>query len=264
MKDWMKAVEAHHAHVKALADEHNDYQVIFTAAIGSMNYGLDNENSDCDTFSIVLPQYMDFISKTNNLISFETNVSDGKCVVKDFRLMMNLLRKTSPNSIEVFASRYKVFEKEYEEIAEAFFNTDQLFYLIHANYQHMLNAIAGMAHQVHGRNMTEGKRFSHILRLYEMKENFLNNPRADQILSFCDSENLERAYDAKFDTDVEHDEYYKIHGEATGDYLKLAADNFTYTNKERSIEYTANHVINRLQFEVTKKYLELNNFIYKE
>ena len=261
--DFQKQVEVHHSYVKSMADEHKDYQVIFTAAVGSQNYDLASENSDCDTFTIVLPNYMDFISNTN-LISFETNMSDGKCVVKDFRLIMNLLRKTSPNSIEVFASHYKVVEPEYNDIALAFFNPDTLFYLIHSNYQHMLNAIAGMATQIHGRNMTEGKRFSHILRLYDMEHNFLNNPRANHILSFCNDENLERAREAKFDTNSEHDEYYKVHGEELTKHLKLAADNFTYTNTEHSIEYTAKHTINRLQFEITKKYLELNGFEYKE
>ena len=260
--DFQKQVEAHHSYVKSMADEHKDYQVIFTAAVGSQNYDLASENSDCDTFTIVLPNYMDFISNTN-LISFETNMSDGKCVVKDFRLMMNLLRKTSPNSIEVFASHYKVIESEYNDIALTFFNPDTLFYLIHANYQHMLHAIAGMAKQVHGRNMTEGKRYSHILRISDMALNFLNNPRADQILSFCNDENLEMALNAKLDTNTEHDKYYLAHEEKLQEHLQLLADNFTYTNTERSIEYTSNHTINRLQFEVTKKYLELNGFEYR-
>ena len=259
--DWQKKVEAHHEYVKAMAEEHNDYQVLWTSLVGSQNYGLENDESDCDTFTIVLPNYFDFISNTN-LISFETEVSDGKCIVKDFRLMMNLLRKTSPNSVEVVASHFKVVEPEYETIALTFFNPDTLFYLIHANYRNMINAIAGLAHQVHSRNMTEGKRYPHILRMADMYEQFMNNPRADKILSFCYESGLDLARTAKWDT--KNDDYYHDEGLQIAEELKLHADMFVETNEIRSIQYTSNHTINRLQFELTKKYLELNGFEYKE
>lgn len=261
--DFMKAVEAHHSYVKALADEHRDYQVIWTAAIGSQNYGLADENSDCDTFSIVLPNYLDFISHTN-LISFETNMSDGKCVVKDFRLMMNLLRKTSPNSVEVFVSKYKVFEPAYELIEKTFFNSDTLYYLSHANYQNMLKAIADMAFQIHGRNMTEGKRFAHALRLDDMQYWFLNQDNITHLLDFRYGGAQDMARIAKFKEETEEETtYYKTESTQIAEKLKSIADNFQSTPKENAIEYTANHLINRLQFEVTKVYLEQNNFTYR-
>ncbi len=265
MKDWMKAVEAHHALVKSMADEHNDYQVIWTSLIGSQNYNLESENSDCDTFSVVLPNYFDFISNTN-LISFETEVNDGKCVVKDFRLMMNLLRKTSPNSVEVFASKYKIFEPAYEDVEKAFFNSDTMFYLTHANYKHMLNAIAGMAHQLHGRNMTDGKRYSHALRLEDTEQRFLHDMPylGNNLLFFLSSYNCNVAREAKFDTTDTNSFLYKNKIELITAHLMDVVNNFNITPEQKSIEYTANHTINRLQFEVTKIYLKQNNFMYKE
>lgn len=264
MKDWMKAVEYHHSYVKAMADEHKDYQVIWTALIGSQNYDLEGENSDCDTFSIVLPNYFDFISNTN-LISFETEVGDGKCVVKDFRLMMNLLRKTSPNSIEVFSSKYKVFESQYKEIEKQFFSdSETMFYLIHANYKHMLNAIAGMCYQLHGRNMSEGKRYAHALRLDDMRQLFTKTHEGD-ILSFRHKAINELARIAKFQPATEQENiFYCEETMKIADALKAYSDKFEYTDAERRVEYLANHLINRLQFEVTKTYLEQNNFSYKE
>lgn len=264
MKDWMKAVEYHHSYVKAMADEHNDYQVIWTSLIGSQNYNLENDNSDCDTFSIVLPNYFDFISNTN-LISFETEISDGKCVVKDFRLMMNLLRKTSPNSIEVFSSKYKVFEPQYKAIEKQFFsNPETMFYLTHANYKHMLNAIAGMCYQLHDRNMSEGKRYSHALHLADMRYLFAETRESD-ILSFRYKATNALARIAKFHTATEEEaEYYREECAKIADALKDYSDKFEYTPIEKSVEYSANYLINRLQFEVTKIYLEQNNFSYKE
>lgn len=261
--DWQRSVMYHHSFVKNLACEHGDYQVLWTSLIGSQNYGLESEHSDVDTFTIVLPNYLDFISNTN-LISFETECLDGKCVVKDLRLMMNLLRKTSPNSIEVVASHYKVVEPEYEDIALAFFNPDSLFHLIHANYRNMVNAIAGLAKQVHGRNMTEGKRFSHILRMREMYEQFMNNPRADQVLSFRFDGARDLARIAKFNEDTVEDAYYVEEGKKLYEELQAHADMFVETNEMRSIQYTANWTINRLQFELTKQYLKQNGFEYKE
>lgn len=261
--NWQKSIEYHHSFVKSLAAEHGDYQVLWTSLVGSQNYGLESENSDVDTFTIVLPTYFDFISNTN-LISFETECLNGKCVVKDLRLMMNLLRETSPNSVEVVASHYKVVEPDYEMIALAFFNPDTLFYLTHANYHNMVNAIAGLAHQVHGRNMSEGKRYSHILRMADMYEQFMNNPRADQLLSFRFEGARDLARAAKFDLNSINDKYYKEESMRLADELKMHADMFVETNEMRSIQYTANYTIGRLQFELTKKYLELNGFKYKE
>lgn len=264
MKDWMKAVEYHHSYVKAMADEPKDYQVIWTSLIGSQNYNLENENSDCDTFSIVLPNYFDFISNTN-LISFETEIGDGKCVVKDFRLMMNLLRKTSPNSIEVFSSKYKVFEPEYKEIEKQFFSdSETMFYLIHANYKNMLNAIAGMCYQLHGRNMSDGKRYSHALHLDDMRQLFTKTREGD-ILSFRHKAINELALIAKFQPATEQENiFYREETMKIADVLKAYSNKFEYTDAEKRVEYLANNLINRLQFEVTKIYLEQNNFSYKE
>lgn len=265
MDDFLLRTERHHYMAKEiLKKRYPDSIVIWTAAIGSMNYGLASENSDCDTFSIVLPNYFDFISNTN-LISFETEVGDGKCVVKDFRLMMNLLRKTSPNSIEVFSSKYKVFEPQYKEIEKQFFSdSETIFYLIHANYKHMLNAIAGMCYQLHGRNMSEGKRYSHALRLDDMRQLFTKTREGD-ILSFRHKAINELARIAKFQPATEQENiFYREETMKIADALKAYSDKFEYTDAEKRVEYLANNLINRLQFEVTKTYLEQNNFSYKE
>lgn len=262
--DFLQKVAYHHALVKNIGEEHNDFQVIFTAAVGSQNYGLDSPTSDCDTFTIILPRYIDFISNAN-LISFEKEVDDGKIIVKDLRLMMNLLRKTSPNSIEVFASKYMIFEPEYEILQKTFFNPDMLYYLIHANHKHMLNAIAGMIHQLHGRNMTEGKRFSHALRLNDLYAQFLDNERTN-ILGFRFKGARDLAYAAKTNEHPSEEEvaYYQEQIERIAAFLKEEANRFETSTEQKSLEYIANHTINRLQFEITKIYLAQNNFIYKE
>jgi hypothetical protein len=54
--------------------------------------------------------------------------------------------------------------------------------MIHCNYEHMLYAMAGMAHQLTKRNMPAGKRFSHALRLDDMYYHFMNSPNAMAVL----------------------------------------------------------------------------------
>ena len=263
MKDVMKAVEYHHALAKSYADELGNYTVIFTSLIGSQNYGLDNENSDCDTFSIVLPTYMDFISGKEP-ISKEIEVSDGKVVIKDFRLAMNNLRKSTPNSIEVFSSHYVVFEPEYKEIQDEFFTPESMAFLIRANYTSMAKSILGTVMQLHGRNMTEGKRCAHALRLYDMYVQYFDDDKGD-VLGFIFKGTRDMARAAKFFGSSEEDEqFYHDTIENIQNGLKYRADFFKPSTFQKATEYLANHSINRLQFEVMKIYLAQNNFTYKE
>jgi len=262
MKDWMEAVERHHAMAKEMATEHDNYVVLWTALVGSQNYGLESDLSDCDTFTIILPNYFDFISNAP-LISFEREVEDGKVMVKDFRLMMNLLRKTSPNSIEVFSSKYKIFEPDYYEIELSFFNPDTMYYLIHANHRHMVNAVAGMAKQLHGRNMTHGKRLSHALRLEDTVYQYLNTDKGD-VLSFHDLSKWALARGCKYSLTPEDDDYAIEQLEQVNAKLQQLADEFQTSPEQQNVEYTANRTIGNLQLEATKIYLKNNGFEYKE
>jgi predicted nucleotidyltransferase len=263
MKDWFKSVEYHHSYVKSIADEHGDYTVLWTSLIGSQNYGLEGADSDCDTISVVLPSYLDFISNVPS-ISFEQEVADGKVIVKDFRLIMNLLRKTSPNSVEPFASHYQVFEPEYADLEDAFFQDETLFYLTHANYRNMINAIMGCAYGLHGRNMSFGKKLAHVIRLINMEKQFLSDTPTD-ILGFYWEVDRTYARIIKFESEEEtSDEFHQKLYERLLDVLKEEVSMFEPTQEQRSIEYTAKCTINRLQFEVTKIYLKNNNFEYKE
>ena len=263
MKDIMRAVEYHHSLAKSYADEYGDYKVIFTALIGSQNYGLDNDNSDCDTFSIILPTYLDFISGKEP-ISKEINAADGKAVIKDFRLAMNNLRKSTPNSIEIFSSHYIIFEPEFESIQKEFFTSDMMGLLIRANYTSMAKAILGTITQIHGRTMSEGKRFAHVLRLYDMYTQYFDTDKND-VLGFVYHGTRDMARAAKFFEATEEDEqFYRDSIENMQNGLKYRINNLQLDYAQKATESLANHLINRLQFEVMKIYLAQNNFIYKE
>ena len=159
----LAAVQRHHDAVAA-----QGYLVVMTSLVGSQNYDLDHKDSDIDTFSLIYPTLGDLaLAKEPYAGMFE--YKDGHCEVKDIRLALNLLRKTSPNSVEYFTSKYKVYNSAFAPILKDYLDDNtKLWNMIHCNYQHMLYAMAGMAHQLTKRNMPAGKRFAHALRLDDM------------------------------------------------------------------------------------------------
>ena len=172
--ETMKAVQAKHAFAKLLTDEHHYQFVLMTCLVGSQNYGLETDTSDIDTYSFVLPSYMDFISGAP-MVSTTIEMKDGSHLnIKDIRLALNLLRKPSPNIVECFLSDYKVYEPEFYDVFKEYDNNVMLYYLTHANYKNMVDAIIGTVYQLHGRNMTDGKKYAHALRLQHMLQKYLD------------------------------------------------------------------------------------------
>ena len=184
-----KICEALYVHHCAVS---KDYDAIMTVLVGSQNYGLDTETSDFDTFTFVLPSLRD-ISVLRDPISTTREDDLGHINIKDIRLAMNLLKKTSPNSVECFASRNRIVEAKYADLLSPLFRSP---YSLRCDTNHMMMAIGGMAHQLSKRNMNPGKRLSHILRMHCMVHRYFD-VNAD-ILSMTEEER-ELALKAKRD-----------------------------------------------------------------
>ena len=157
---------------EALTIHHNavakDYDAVMTVLIGSQNYGLDTEKSDFDTFTFVLPTLRD-IATLRDPVSTTREDEYGHINIKDIRLALNLLKKTSPNSVECFASPNRIIDAGYyDSIMQLLSNP----YVLRCSTGHMMMAIGGMAHQLSKRNMTPGKRLSHLLRIHCMVHNY--------------------------------------------------------------------------------------------
>ncbi len=236
------------------------YQHIMTVLVGSQNYGLDSENSDIDTYSFVAPKLYDLMTGKEPL-SKEYEVEDGKCVVKDIRLAFNLLRKPSPNSVECFVSKYKYYEPAYESILKYFLETEVVLrVLVHANFKNMLNAIAGTAFGLHGRNMTEGKKYSHCLRLEEMMARYLNWNVSPFLYLDLHTKNLAEARAAKFGELNLTDEYMQQQCEAIAEILTIKANNFIPSEGQITYEHFSLVLIDSFQELLFDKYLELNGY----
>ena len=246
----MQAVKTHHDFIKGLGHE-----VVMTVLIGSQNYRLDNETSDYDTFTFILPSERD-LYLGHDPTSGEVEVADGKCMYKDIRLALNLLKKTSPNSLECFVSKYRYYEPKYANILTKYLdNENTLNKMSHCNYEHMLYAMAGMAHQLTKRNMSAGKRYSHALRLYSMKDNFLNFTDTSCLLKLLPRD-YQEALHAKRDTLESHDAYYNDGCVSIANILDGCRDKFKKTPIQHAVEVEGLRLIEEMQQELMHYYIK--------
>ena len=258
-----KTREEHEKILEAVKHHHNEvaakgHLVVMTSLVGSQNYDLDDDNSDIDTFSLVFPPLIDLANAREPFATCYISSDGGHCEVKDIRLALNLLRKTSPNSVEYFTSKYKIYNPIFETILKEYLDDNsKMWHMVHCNYEHMLYAMAGMAHQLTKRNMPAGKRFSHALRLDDMYYHFVNSVNASAVLDLRAGGDRELALAAK--RDEEHDEEYNEQCELIAVRLDTIKDNFILSEEQKNIQQIGLAMIDSLQWKLFKKYLEETN-----
>lgn len=245
------AVRRHHDAVAA-----RGYLVVMTSLVGSQNYDLDDELSDIDTYSLIYPPIWD-IADAKEPYSGMFELKDGHCNIKDIRTALNLLRKTSPNSVEYFTSKYKIYNPVFESALRAYLdNNDRLYYMIHCNYLHMLSSIAGMARQMAKRNMSSGRRYCHALRMDNMMYHYLNSHNAGAVLDMRMGGDRDLAMIVKRDMDIEHGIEYEIQCEQIANKLTNIKDSFVLTDEQYRTQQIGESLINSFQWRLFKKYLE--------
>ena len=249
-QEIMLAVQYHHNLVIS-----KGYNVIMTSLIGSQNYGLDHDGSDIDTYSLIYPSWDEFLhfgdAKAGIILA-----EDGHCNFKDMRIALNLLEKTSPNSIEYFTSKYKIYNPNYASVLKYFLeDNDRLYKMIHCNYNHMLHAIAGMAHQLTKRNMPAGKRFSHALRLDSMLYNFFNNKNANAILDLRSEADRTFALQAKLNMNPDDDKFYNHECDMIANKLDAYKNAFKCSDEQEILEREGLRLIDSFRWQIGSIYL---------
>lgn len=248
--DVYAAVKRHHDLVAE-----RGYNCLMTVLIGSQNYNLSNDNSDVDTFTFVFPSLED-MSFAREPSSSEFEVNDGKCMYKDIRLALNLLKKTSPNSVECFTGQYRYFEPQYADILTKYLCNDTYMNdMVHCNYTHMLYAITGMTYQLTKRNMPAGKRYSHALRLSDMMDTYITSLDYRHLLELLPL-HLEEARLAKRDTRQELNDYYDKGCEFIAIRLERQRDEFILTPYKAEVEKRGMGLIEQFQKELFLEYIK--------
>ena len=253
----LAAVKRHHDEV---VDK--GYLVVMTILVGSQNYDLDDSDSDIDTFSLIYPPLGDLAMAKQPYSGMFEAKDGGHCEVKDIRLALNLLKKTSPNSVEYFASKYKIYNPIFEDILKEYLDDNsKLWHMLHCNYEHMLYAMAGMAHQLTKRNMPAGKRFSHAIRLQNMNYHFVNSYNAASVLELRMGGDRDLALAAKRDKnpDEETELTYNTECEQIAEWLDNCRDNFKLTEEQERYQQIGLALIDSFQWKLFKKYLMETN-----
>ena len=250
----LEAVKRHHDAVAA-----KGHLVVFTVLIGSQNYDLDDEKSDIDTYSFIFPPISD-LAKAEEPKAGCFFTDDGMCNYKDIRIALNLLRKASPNSVEYFTSKYKIYNPIFEPIVREYLDDNtRLWNMIHCNYSHMIYSMAGMAQQLLKRNMLAGKRYSHALRLMDMHYHFFNSYNAQAVIEMRMGGDVELALAAKRNTDDTKNDMYEEECQQIAGWLNNYKDGFTITEEQKRIEQYGIALIGSFQWKLFKQYIMETN-----
>ena len=250
-KAILAAVKRHHDAVAA-----KGYVVVMTSLVGSQNYDLDDSNSDIDTFSLVYPMLSDIALAKEPYAGFFTAKDGGHCEIKDIRLALNLLRKTSPNSVEYFLSKYKIYNPIFEDVLKEYLEVNtKLLSMVHCNYEHMLYAMAGMAHQLTKRYMPAGKRFAHAVRLQDMHYHFMNSVNAQAVIELRMGGDVELCLRAKRDTSSENELVYNDQCEQIAGWLDNHRDAFILTEEQEKTQQYGLSLIDSFQWKLFITYL---------
>ncbi len=231
------ALKQHHETVK------KDYKPVMTVLVGSQNYGIATNKSDYDTFTFVLPTVRD-ISMLKDPVSTMVEDDLGHIDIKDIRTGLRLLKKTSPNSVECFATKYRVVEPGYEDMMNSITP-----YMLRCDTHHMMSAIGGLASQLTKRNMPAGKRLSHVLRMECMAQRYFDVN--SDMLSLPDKAR-ELALEAKFDAEnPKWESLCETHAERVQQIIREADLNFFEKYESAAIKN-----IEDLQIALTLKVLD--------
>ena len=248
-EEILERVRAHHQLVEDLG-----FTVVMTSLVGSQNYGLADDTSDIDTYSFVLPSF-EQLATAEEPDTDVVEADDGLCNIKDIRLALNLLQKTSPNSIEYFTSKYQVYNPKFESVLKEYLEDKVILYdMIHANTYHMLSAMAGMARQLVKRNMPAGKRCAHALRLQNMLFYYFTSKDPYKVLDMRGDEQIVLAM--KRDTNTENDESYNKTCIEVAEEMELFRDNLNLSKESIDTEECGKMTIVFFQKRILAKYLE--------
>lgn len=136
-----KRVKEHYDYIK------DKYDVIYLGLQGSQNYELDvydnDYKSDIDTKAIVLPSFKDIVYNRQPISKTIVLENNEHIDVKDIRVMFETFKKQNVNFIEILFTKYKIINKEYEDLIEIILKNKEL--IAHLNINQALRCMAGMS-----------------------------------------------------------------------------------------------------------------------
>ena len=122
---WFDEVKNHYNFVAE--NNSNERDVMFTCLYGSQNYGMATDRSDVDTKSFVFPSYSD-IAFHQPLLSEQLVLSNGShAEMKDYRDMLNNIRKQNMNFLETLFTPYVVVNNLWRKFYDSLHENREVF-----------------------------------------------------------------------------------------------------------------------------------------
>lgn len=163
----------------------------FISSIGSMNYSLDDDNSDVDSKLILIPS-MYYILHSEPMVSREQDVSrafyHGICSIYDMRKYFSYLLKQNPNFMETLFAKGTLVNPKYEEEFKKLRSIREE--IAYCDPAHTISSLRGMiAHEFDKVMKSDGKDSKaayHCLRLCSMLSDFYRGRPYKEILPVGD------------------------------------------------------------------------------
>lgn len=140
MKDVNEQLKKHYDYI---SNKYGADRIFFICAYGSMNYNLFDDNSDVDTYAVIIPDISDIIDM--DVVSTTLDVEGEHCVVKDIRLFFKELQKSNVNTLETLITEYYIANPSY--IDDYHYLRRLAFYIARMSNNHFLRNCFGMYNQ---------------------------------------------------------------------------------------------------------------------
>lgn len=169
MKDINAQLKKHYDYI---SNKYGADRIFFICAYGSMNYSLFDDNSDVDTYAVIIPDISDIIEM--DAISTTLDVEGEHCVVKDIRLFFKELHKSNVNTLETLITEYYIANPSY--VDEYNYLRRVSFYIARMSNNHFLRSCFGMYNQQYlDYELTRsGKSAANMYRMGKLVLSYLN------------------------------------------------------------------------------------------
>lgn len=241
------------------------YDWFVIASNGSVNYELDNENSDVDSKLLVIPSLHDLVfNKRNNYLHVMSD-SEEHVEVKDIALYMKTILKQNINFVETLFAKYTIVNHKYQDFWDVLQENRER--IARYDTKRAVNCMLGMMKQKRiqmtkptpGRQESidkigyDAKSYHHLKRLYFFLEHYADGwsyadcltkrDDEEQFELMCAKAGISELYFAEMDSDAAIEvcekiiEYYSFNvDESEKKYIEGLIDGVVYGVIERAIE----------------------------
>lgn len=174
-------------HLNEVLAANDIYDWFVIASNGSVNYNLDNENSDVDSKLLVVPSLHDLVFNKRCNYMHEMSDNGEHVEVKDIALYMKTILKQNINFVETLFAKCVIVNPEYRYYWDALQENREL--IARYDTRRAMNCMLGMMKQKRGdmvkpaparqesidRIGYDAKSYHHLLRLYYFLNHYLDD-----------------------------------------------------------------------------------------